>query len=480
MRDRDWQIGLFGTFDVENYGDLLFPLIAEAELTKRLGSVNLHPFSYHARTPPDWPYTVESLTELPRMAPCLDGALIGGGFIIRFDKEVALGYAPPTPAIHHPTGYWLTPALIALQHGIPLIWNAPGMHCNDIPTWAQPLMKLVFELSRYIAVRDQPSQTALERFVDKVQIAVVPDTAFGVSLLVDDRRVSDELSRLRGASGLADRYIVVQAIGGLEPFLRFVRNHSDRLRDYQLVALPIGPVLGDHEAILGDDLPGLVRLPVWPHPLLLAELIRGAAAVVGHSYHLAISALAFGVPVFSSADLSVGKYTSWSGFETIFPLPNETETDAHLFITRLGRTAPSEAARTALNHLGHHWDRIAAIIREGATDTGPALDRFWQSLPGALETEATRQDDAVKAAEAQSAERQRRIDELTNLLVKTSESQNAERQRRIDELSKLLALARVEIAGRDERIARLYDSPSWRVTEPARYLMRALKRLMGK
>jgi lipopolysaccharide transport system ATP-binding protein len=276
--------------------------------------------------------------------------------------------------------------------------------------------------------------------------------------LLDEPQPSVELNRLREASGLTNPYIIVQAAQGLEHFLRFVKTHSDRLRDYQLVALPIGPVLGDHEAILGDDLPGLVRLPVWPHPLLLAELIRGAAAVVGHSYHLAISALAFGVPVFSSADLSVGKYTSLSGFETIFPLPNETETDAHLFITRLGRTAPSEAARTALNQLGHHWDRIAAIIREGATDTGPALDRFWLSLPGALETEATRQDAAVKASEAQ----------------------NAERQRRIDELTKLLALARVEIAGRDDRIARLYNSPSWRVTEPARYLMRALKRLVGK
>src|SRR2546425_11656527 len=108
MRDRDLQIGLFGTFDVENYGDLLFPLIAEAELTARLGTVKLHPFSYHAKSPPDWPYTVPSLTELPRMAGNLDGVLIGGGFIVRFGKETAVGYGPPTPAIHHPTGYWLT------------------------------------------------------------------------------------------------------------------------------------------------------------------------------------------------------------------------------------------------------------------------------------------------------------------------------------------------------------------------------------
>jgi lipopolysaccharide transport system ATP-binding protein len=51
MSVREWQIGLFGTFDVQNYGDLLFPLVAEAELSKRLGPVKLHRFSYHAKTP---------------------------------------------------------------------------------------------------------------------------------------------------------------------------------------------------------------------------------------------------------------------------------------------------------------------------------------------------------------------------------------------------------------------------------------------
>ena len=32
MTDGRWEVGICGTFDVSNYGDLLFPLIAEAEL----------------------------------------------------------------------------------------------------------------------------------------------------------------------------------------------------------------------------------------------------------------------------------------------------------------------------------------------------------------------------------------------------------------------------------------------------------------
>lgn len=477
MRDRDLQIGLFGTFDVENYGDLLFPLIAEAELTERLGTLKLHRFSYHAKSPPEWPYTVTSVTELPRMAGNLDGVLIGGGFIIRFDKDVAPGYGPPTPAIHHPTGYWLTPALIALQHGIPLIWNAPGMDCNDIPGWADPLMQLALAHSRYIRVRDEPSRAALARFVDKEPIAVMPDTGFGISRLFDDRQPSVEFNRLREASGLSGPYIVVQAIRGLDSFLRFVKTHSHRLRDFRFLALPIGPALGDHEAILGDDLPGLVCLSAWPHPLLLTELISQAAAVVGRSYHLAITALAFGVPVFSSADLALGKYTALSGFETVYSLPNETETDPHWFMTRLGKTTPTPAARAARNQLAQHWDRVAAVLDNGSTGTQRAVTQFLQSLPDLLESAAIRHDAAVKVSE-QSADLRERIKEQAAAIAAV-ESQNAKERGRIGELSKLLALARAEIVARDDRIARLHNSPSWRVTTPARFVMRNLKRLVG-
>ena len=150
----------------------------------------------------------------------LDGLLIGGGFLIRFDKQVAPGYLPPTPEIHHPTGYWLTPALIALQHDVPLVWNAPGMHCNDIPAWANPLMEMALALSRYVSVRDEPSRSALEPLTSS-PIAVVPDTAFGLRACWISRARPPPNSRVSlKSSGLDGPYIVVQATLGLEGFVR--------------------------------------------------------------------------------------------------------------------------------------------------------------------------------------------------------------------------------------------------------------------
>ncbi len=472
MENPDWQIAIFGTFDVQNYGDLLFPIIAEAELAERLGSVTLHRFSYHAKAPPQWPYKVTSLAELPQIVGNLDGVLIGGGFLIRFDKGIAPAYRPPAPTIHHPTGYWLTPALIALQHDIPVIWNAPGMHCNEIPDWADPLMEMAFTRSSYVAVRDEPSQAALSRFANQEKVTVVPDTAFGLTRLLD-KRPSSEFDRLLDATGLTKPYIVIQAALGLDRFLGFVKKHADRLQDYQFLALPIGPVLGDHERNLGSELPGLVRLPVWPHPLLLAELISKSAAVVGYSYHLAITALTSGVPVFTPIDLSTGKYSALLAYERIFPLPEEGESDPEQFISRLGKTAPCQAAQVARDQSARHWDRIATILKAGNTATQHALNQFWQSLPGLLETAADQYAELCQ----QTGKSNARGKTMANAAL---DAELTEKQKRIDELSKLLALARGEIVARDDRIAAIYDSSSMKITAPLRALLDRMKPLVGK
>lgn len=455
MIDRERKVGICGTFDVQNYGDLLFPLIAEAELKHRLGRVTLHPFSYSSKAPPDWPYAVRSLVDLPSAIGELDGLVVGGGHLIRFDQDVAPGYGPPAPSIHHPTGYWLTPALIALQNGLPVAWNAPGVH-GEIPAWAEPLMQVALGGSGYVSVRDDPSRQALLRFAPPSGIAVVPDTVFGIGQLIDAERPSADLVRLRAAAGLGDRYVVVQATRGLEAFARLVRDHPETFDGRQLVLLPIGPVLGDDVALFGDDLPNAIRLPSWPTPLLLAELIGRSAGVVGVSLHMAITALAMGVPVFRPSDVEAGgKYSVLSDFDTVAHFAREPAIDPRWFAGRLGRTAPTPAVAAAVARLSDHWDGLARTLADGDGKgaTLAAFGSFVHSLPGLLEEGAVRSAAGAEERAAVGA-----------------------RDRPIRALEGQLADARAAIDDRDRQLAALRRSKSWKVTAPLRMLGRRLRR----
>jgi lipopolysaccharide transport system ATP-binding protein len=380
MDARVWQIGIFGTFDVQNYGDLLFPLIAEVELKQRLGHVRIHPFSYHARSRPDWPYQVHSLTELPRLVTGLDGVLIGGGHIVRFDKDVAAGYRPPTPELHHPTSYWLTPALIALQAGLPTVWNSPSVQ-NEIPAWAEPLLGLALGSSSYIAVRDEDSRRAIARFAG--EIALVPDTAFGVKRLL---AVHEQVNSLkRWIASLAGPYVIVQATTGLEAFTRLARHHPEAMSNRQVVVVPIGPVNQDRDEIITASLPEGIRLPYWPDPASMAALISRADGVIGPSLHLAITALALGVAVFRPAHAFEGKYSLLNEFDSIVRFDSQGEIDPREFAARLGRSQATHPVRLALERLSAHWDRVAQALTAGRAPVPAAYLRFWQNVPILLE-----------------------------------------------------------------------------------------------
>ena len=385
MTKREFQIGMVGTFDVENYGDLLFPLIARAELSQRLGPMNLHCFSYRQKTLPEWPFEVNALSEFPRRVRDLDGLLIGGGHILRFDKKVAPNYFPPAPGVHHPTGYWLAPALIALNNGLPVAWNAPGLN-GQVREWAAPLMKLAFGGSDYVSVRDENSKQVLARFVDDRRVQVIPDSAFGLARVLDEHSLA-ECTRLRSEIGLSKPYIVLQANRDLGPFMGFVRRQAKLFEPYQLLMLAAAPVNGDDDQMFGKVPAEVLRLPGYPNPLVLAQLIRQADAVVAVSLHVSISALAFGVPLFRPLGFSSGKHSILSGLDGVYTFTADDRNNRELFASMPARTGPSPAISTALVQLDEHWDRIASVFasEKEVTTTPTAISTFWQAIPGLLE-----------------------------------------------------------------------------------------------
>ena len=255
-------------------------------------------------------------------------------------------------------------------------------------------------------------------------------------------------------------------------------NHRERFQDFKFLALPVSPVVGEGNALIDTGLPGVIGLPDWPGPLLLAELIGRSQAAVGYSYHLFITALASGVPIFTHQDMSLGKYSGLQRFETIFKLPAEGEADPDWFLDRVGRTAPSASVLATRRPLAEHWDRLAAALQADTLPTSPVLNRFWQSLPEVLEAAELTLADSLAALKQEREESHLRFAGLerthreTELHLRDAlaelDATRRQASARQDWMETQLAAARAERTERDQQLAEILASRSWRLTAPLR------------
>ena len=82
-----YRIAHIGSFDVENYGDLLFSDVLKAQLEKRIEIEEILYFAPKHCIMPNRDITVYSVTELEEMAEKtrIDAIIVGGGDFIYMD-----------------------------------------------------------------------------------------------------------------------------------------------------------------------------------------------------------------------------------------------------------------------------------------------------------------------------------------------------------------------------------------------------------
>lgn len=356
------KIGIFGTFDVRNWGDLLFPLLAQEELTRRLGEIEIIPFSYRSKNKDNWFYDVTSLDLLPEPVNDLDAIIIGGGHLIRFDKQVAPGYFPGNPRIHHPTAYWLLPALLGIAAGVPVIWNAPSSSKN-LPQWAVEMLKPALHGSSYVAVRDTISRRELLRFAPGCEIKVVPDTAFGIKNIVAPKTPSSEYRELLERNNIKSPYVLLQASERTAKFKTPIHAARKELSDHQFVEIEIGPEIGD--SIGGYDTWNLtdhVAIQSWPSPLCLAELVAHSSGAIATSLHLSLTSIAFGNPIMRPHERPESKYAPLEEHQTVIPMKRREPDSAEQFAKLVRNHTGSAALASVTNQLSRHWQRVANAI----------------------------------------------------------------------------------------------------------------------
>lgn len=306
------RIGLWGTFDVENYGDALFPRLIRHELVRRLPEAAVRPFGLVGDRSPsrfDGWGPIEALGEptlerLAELAGSLDLVVVGGGEIIHLRDEEWAAYYPITPreaAAIAPSRFFIDGLGEELETECPVLWHAVGLPL-DIDPGQAARFRWALERRPHVSVRDRSSLERLRAAGVDREIAVVPDPAILLPRLFPSPMMEGRVGALRdqGSYPSEDRVLVIE---GSRAHLPYVEELATAILEVcgRIKAVPLlvetGPCHGDGEfaLALSARLPGARRM--GPAGILdLTAAIAGSVGFIGVSMHGNIAALAYGRP----------------------------------------------------------------------------------------------------------------------------------------------------------------------------------------
>lgn len=362
------RIAHFGTFDVANYGDLLFPRLLEWRLADISDEVvHISPVG-GIRIYRDVPVS-RSLADVQRAGTEFDAVVVGGGNIIH-DNGTNLATYKSVKSVAYPR-LWLGATQLATRQRIPLVVNAPGV--PKVPgRTAAPLMRRFASRADYLSVRDTYSQEVL-RSIGVPGATVVPDSALELRDMFTTSAPANLDVPTRLTETLDSRFAAVHVNarykgGDVASLARRLDELSATLQA-TIVLIAIGPCHGD------DDFAETVAAQMHSDPVVfgapkavedIAYVISRSCAYIGSSMHGFITAASFGVP-----GLIVASHAAQHKFRGLL---------AHL---------------DAEERLVSSWDEALKVLSAGGRQTAltpvdiePALRRIddhWAELRGALQ-----------------------------------------------------------------------------------------------
>lgn len=278
------KIALYGTFDVDNFGDLLFPHIAHGRFPE-------HEWTFVSPTnSPTWFSDSKTTIDFQTAAQTdFDLIVIGGGNIIHTKPTSLAAYQKLNV---HNTAYpelWLGAARTAQNLGIPYLFNAPGISHLSASKIERLIFREVFSNCKYLSFRAAYSCDFASRFTQN-EIFHVPDTAFDIARIWPRKRCD---KRPAIVINLNQRYHhpPEKTASSIDAISRKL------LCDVEIVV--IGDCHGDLEfsrRVAQEIKTARVNLVEQQSLKELAHRIAGALCFIGSSMHGFITALSYKTP----------------------------------------------------------------------------------------------------------------------------------------------------------------------------------------
>lgn len=384
---------LTGMFDMANYGDLLFPLIAQDRL-RRFG-VDVVPVAPTAAAPA----LVGALpaagigTLFDTGQPC-DGIAVGGGYLIHthplgfietYDAGEARNWAG--------AGLWMGAALAAALRSVPLLWNAPGV-LHPLGRRTRPLVDAALRMADYVSVRDMGSAEILAAPDDCAPL-VVPDTVAGLASMWDKASLTPDLARFLTRKGVSPGartlalHLRLRSVAGLD--LGGIAASIERLaQQHNLLPVLIAVGQSHDDAALARRVSQVLAGPhvLLDDPLGLREItavLANAAVYVGASLHGYVAAVAYGVPGVLVARPSYRKFAGFLDHTGRHgDLVRDWEQAWPLAARHLRENCAPVFPGALMQALDAHWQRIARSLTAPRDCTGPRLTFLSQWMQAGI------------------------------------------------------------------------------------------------
>ncbi len=368
---KSFNIAQIGTFDCENFGDLLFPEVLRYNLGEKLNVENFILFSPIGGQMPFYPditvYPISKLEEM-HLKYHFDAMIIGGGDLIRLDPAVASSANYET---NDSSFLWTLPVIVSQKYNIPLLWNAPGVPFT-FSEEQYPLARFCAKHTDYLAVRDEKSKNLLD-FCALDRISVVSDSVVSISRFIGFDKLMPVFERFGLQKG---EYIIFQAHAtGSEARLKETVGQLMTLSQKhgkQIVLMPIGYVHDDlvHLKSYLDAGEGFILIDKKLSPLEMIALIANADFFIGTSLHGNVISYTYGVNSIAYAFSSLTKIQGFFdnvGLEgRIFSDPREIGA----LYEKCIREGLTDKQRV-IDSVDAHFSRMAEIIGSGAKNTEP-------------------------------------------------------------------------------------------------------------
>lgn len=443
-----YRIAQVGSFNVENYGDLLFADVFEKNIRKYVDVEEIilfapkkckMPFSNGEREV----YSVTELEKKNQEKP-FDVIIVGGGDLVHCTKiRTYMPHISQEWMDYEALYMWMIPSIISWKYNIPLLWNAPGVPYKFMDA-EKLIVKELCQLADYISVRDRISKNNLEECGMTSEVQVVPDTVFSISELISKEELEERFSQMN--LGLEkNKYIVFQAnhtylqteMQGCIETLRKIKSEHH----VEILLLPIGYVLGDEDFIteLLKECPGeFVTINNKMSPIEMLTLLANAAGYVGSSLHGCITASTYGVPIV------VCNYNRHIKVEGFLELVNV-----------------KEAVVYSTKDIYPVFEKKLVVSEEDRKNALFQIERHFEQLADKVETKGLTEGFETALCEY--------IFSMRNMEL------NYQEEYRRAQVEKEYEIQEVMEAYRE-----ILDSTAWKITKPIRVLFNIMKTILNK